>query len=275
MELFTLGVGNYTEADVAASARAWTGHGFDEATRQHVFRPSLHDDGNKTFFGTSKNWNGPDVITEIFANATKRQIVARFIARKLWEYFAYLSPSDTLVQVLADVFLASGFEVRALLRAIFLRPEFYSDTARDGLVRSPTEWVVALLHHSGLTCDDLWLASRADSIGQVLFSPPDVAGWRGNTAWATSSALSGRAEIAKTVVWWNLRASGGFADLATLSIDAAIDRAAAFFDVQLSTATRTAIAAHQQAERGAHDDPWWAPTNLLLLVLLSPEFNLA
>jgi len=275
MELFTLGVGNYTEADVAASARAWTGHGCSTDGRSHVFRSSWHDSGSKTFFGTTRNWNGPEIIDEIFDNASTRPIVARYIARKLWEFFAYLGPSDALVQALADAFLAANFDVRSLLRAIFLRPEFYSETARRGLVRSPAEWVVAVLYHSGLHAGDLWLASRAETTGQVLFSPPNVAGWKGNSAWAAASALSGRAEIAKTVVWWSLRAGGRFNELASMSIDAAIDRVAGFFDVELSAQTHAALAAHQQAERAAADDPSWGPTNLLLLTMLSPEFNLA
>ena len=274
-ELFTLGIGNYAESDVAASARAWTGHGLGGSHRAYVFRPQQHDGGQKTIFGVTKNWNGPDVIDEIFANPSKRPVVARFIVRKLWEFFAHAGPSDVLVQQLADTFLANDFSIRAVLRAMFLRPEFYSTDARNGLVRSPTEWVVALMYHAGPTCSDLWLESRAETIGQVLFSPPNVAGWKGNSAWTTTSALSGRAEIAKTVVWWTLRAGGRFDDLSTVSVDVAVDRVAAFFDVELTPTTRAALVAHQQAERTAGDDPWWGPTNLLLLTLLSPEFNLA
>ncbi|MEI7548814.1 MAG: DUF1800 family protein, partial [Actinomycetota bacterium] len=108
MELFTLGVGNYTEADVDASARAWTGHNADWPDYVYQFYPNRHDTGSKTFFGTTKNWNGPDIINEILRdNATKKVIAARFIAKKLWEFFAYVGPPDTIVNELATVFLNS------------------------------------------------------------------------------------------------------------------------------------------------------------------------
>ena len=71
MELFTLGVGNYSEADVAAAARAWTGHNYDYPTATYLFRPTRHDTGNKTFFGTTKNWDGPEIINEILATTRR------------------------------------------------------------------------------------------------------------------------------------------------------------------------------------------------------------
>ena len=73
MELFTLGVGNYSEDDVAAAARAWTGHNYNGTTALYEFRPTRHDIGNKTFFGTSKNWDGPDIVNEILRDNLPKQ----------------------------------------------------------------------------------------------------------------------------------------------------------------------------------------------------------
>src|SRR5207342_2329321 len=93
MELFTLGVGNYTEGDVEAAARAWTGHNADWPAYVYTFYPTRHDALNKTFFGITKNWNGPDIITEILVNnPAKKQIAARFITKKLWEFLAHPTP---------------------------------------------------------------------------------------------------------------------------------------------------------------------------------------
>ncbi|MEL7209500.1 MAG: DUF1800 family protein, partial [Actinomycetota bacterium] len=90
MELFTLGVGNYTEDDVTESARAWTGHGINEAGG-YRFSPEAHDWGNKTFFGGTRNWDGPQTIDHII-NGPKKMVVARFIATKLWSFLAYANP---------------------------------------------------------------------------------------------------------------------------------------------------------------------------------------
>ena len=114
MELFLLGVGNYTEADIIASAQAWTGHGIDTTIRNYKFDPTEHDNTNKTFFGTTKNWNGPDIITEILTNPTKKVIAAKFITTKLWSFFAYPNPSDTLVSTLANVFTSSNWNIKSL-----------------------------------------------------------------------------------------------------------------------------------------------------------------
>ena len=95
MELFTLGVGNYTEADVEASARAWTGHNADWPDYVYTFYPTRHDTGLKTFFGTTKNWNGPDIIDEILLNnAGKKSDRGAFITKKVWEFLAHPDATD-------------------------------------------------------------------------------------------------------------------------------------------------------------------------------------
>ena len=147
MELFTLGIGNYTEADVEAAARAWTGHNADWPHYQYQFFPNRHDNTNKTFFGTTKNWDGPDIIDEILRdNAAKKQVAARFMVDKLWDFFAYPADPPTVIDALTTVFLNSDLDVRALMRALLLRDEFYSATAKQGLVRTPVEWIVAIMH---------------------------------------------------------------------------------------------------------------------------------
>ena len=276
LELFTLGVGNYTEDDVVAAARAWTGHNAPWPTFAYVFRPTKHDNGNKTFFGTTKNWDGPDIIDEILRdNAAKKLIAARYITKKLWDFFAHPGGSSTLINQLADVFVANDLEIAPLLRAMFNRPEFYSVTAKQGLVRTPIEYAVALSFHTRVSISDLAMSWMGERMGQSVFNPPNVAGWKSNAAWLNTSAISGRAQMARRATW-KLRQFGGYNDLNDVSIDAAVDRVAAMLGLTLSTTSRNALVAAQQAERSAQTwKSYWSPTNLLTMAMLTPEFHMA
>jgi uncharacterized protein (DUF1800 family) len=271
MELFTLGVGNYAESDVEASARAWTGHNADWPAYVYQFYPNRHDTGMKTFFGTTKNWNGPDIIDEILLNnSAKKQIAARLITKKLWEFLAHPTPPVAVLDALAPGF-AADMNLTNLVRGILNRPEFYSVTAKQGLVRTPIEYIVALCYYSGLTADDIGVSWRAESTGQQMFQPPNVAGWKPNAYWLNTSAVAGRADFALSVTW-QLRANSGFNNLYTMTAAQAVDYVAAFFGIfPLSTTTRTALINARTAET----NKWWAATNLLTMTMLAPEFHMA
>lgn len=273
-ELFTLGVGNYTQDDVAATARAWTGHNYDWNTRQYVFRSDKHDYGDKTIFGTTRNWDGPETIDEVLLhNAGKRLIAAKFIARKLWEYFAHPNPPQNVVDDLGNVFVASNLSVLELLRALFNRPEFYSAEAKQGLVRTPVEWVVAVLAQTGLSAATVKVFDYSLAMGQRLFDPPNVAGWGSNSYWLTTSAVSGRANLAKRVAGL-VRANGTFDNLINVSVGAAVDQIAAYLGITLAPATRQALVDAHQAERtAANGSNSRAITNLLVMELLTAEMN--
>jgi uncharacterized protein (DUF1800 family) len=280
MELFTLGVGNYTEADVEAAARAWTGHNADWPAYVYTFYPGRHDNLNKTFFGTTKNWDGPDIITEILVNnVAKRAIAARFITKKLWEFLAHPTPPVAVLDALAPAF-AADMNIANLVRGILNRPEFYSATAKQGLVRTPIEMIVALCYYTGISADDLGVSWRAEYTGQQMYQPPNVAGWKPNAYWLNTSALAGRADFARSLGWW-LRDTGrpfeGNAPVYSRTVPDAVDFVASFFGIYpLSTTTRNALIAAHQAERNA--TPWQnysATTNLLVMVMLAPEFHLA
>ena len=277
MELFTLGVGNYTEGDVEAAARAWTGYNADWPNYQYQYFSGRHDNTNKTFFGTTRNWNGPGIIDEILRdNLPKKQIAARYLVNKLWDFFAHPGGPSNVIDALTTVFLNSDLDVRVLMRALLLRPEFYGTTAKQGLVRTPVEWIVAIMHATGLTPDELGVSWIGERMGQSLFNPPNVAGWKHNAYWLNTSALSGRAQVARGVTW-HLRDNDGFANLSSLTTAAAVDYVATYFNmVPLSTTTRNALIAAHQAERDAQPwVSWWAPTNLLTMAMLSPELHMA
>ena len=271
MELFTLGVGNYAESDVEASARAWTGHNADWPAYQYQFFAARHDNGLKTFFGTTKNWNGPDIIDEILVNnAAKKQIAARYVTKKLWEFLAHPAPPTAVLDAIAPLF-AVDMNLTNLVRLILNRPEFYSTTAKQGLVRTPIEYIVALCYYSGLTPDNLGVGWRAESTGQQIYQPPNVAGWKPNAYWLNTSAVAGRADFARSVTW-QLRDNGGFDNLYAMTAAAAVDFVADFFGIfPLSSTTRNALI----AARSSEPNKWWAATNLLTMTMLAPEFHMA
>lgn len=199
MELFLLGVGNYAEDDIKASARAWTGHWINDTTKAYAFNYYQHDYTNKTFFGVTKAWDGPEIIDHILTDPAIRLVAAKFIVRKMWTFFAYQNPSDALVTALANQFIGGGLNITLLLRAIFLRDEFWSATARQALVRSPVEYVVNILRQTGLTVAETNPEWYMTGMGQELLNPPDVSGWKSNAYWLSTSSMSARAEFAQHV----------------------------------------------------------------------------
>jgi uncharacterized protein (DUF1800 family) len=274
MELFTMGVGNYDEVEVAEVARAWTGHTINWTTNTYNFDTFAHDDTNKTIFGVTKNWNGPDVIDAIFAMPAKRAAAARFMVSKFWTFFAYPNPSDALVTALATVFDVANFDVTALLRAMFLRPEFYSATAKNALVRTPTEYVVALLRGTGLKAVDIHPEWFDDRMGQQIFYPPNVSGWKNNAYWLTTSSIAARADLADHV---NQRLDNlGLHPLAAssaMTVTQAVDAALSLIDVPVSAGTRTALTNWLIRTRaGQHK---WTEKKLVILALIAPEFHVA
>ena len=271
MELFTLGVGNYTETDVEAAARAWTGHNADWPEYVYTFKSNRHDYTNKTFFGTTRAWDGPEIITEILVtNPAKRLIAARYITKKLWEFLAHPIPPAGVVDALAPAF-AADMNLTNLVREILKRPEFYSVTAKQGLVRTPIEYIVALCYYTGLSAENLGVAWRAETTGQQMYQPPNVAGWKPNAYWLNTSAVAGRADFARSVTW-RLRQNNGFNNLYAMTAAAAVDYVANYFGIYPQSATtRNALIAARTAE----PNQWWAATNLITMTMLAPEFHMA
>jgi hypothetical protein len=178
------------------------------------------------------------------------------------------------VNELGDVLIANNMEVAPLLRALLNRAEFYSVTAKQGLVRTPTEWAAALLWASGKTSAAVGLFGLSAAMGQTVFNPPNVSGWKSNSYWLTTSALSGRAAVAKKLASL-MRANGGFDNLYSLSAADSVDFVANTFDVApLSGVTRQALIDAHAAERAAaNGSNSRAVTNLLVMVMLCAEMN--
>lgn len=207
MELFTLGVGNYTEADVVSMARSWTGHnvvGWVPAGNYdttYKFYANRHDAGQKTLFGVTQNWDAPATL-DALVTGPKQAACARFIARKLFRFFVHPNPSDAVVQQLADVFVANGMQIGPLVQAILLHDEFWAPTARFALVKSPVELVVDVMKRAGTNIlDSGSLRWFLEPMGQLPFDPPNVAGWGQNGYWLSTATMWARGRFAEWLGW--------------------------------------------------------------------------
>ncbi len=194
MELFTMGPGNYNETDVREAARALTGWMVKDQTS--VFNPKQHDDGSKTFLGHTGNFGMDDVLDLILAQGA----TAPFVASKFARYFVTPTPPRDYVGRLAGVLTKSKWDVRALLRAILLSPEFVAPQAYRSLVKSPSEYVASTLRAVGGAKAVPQAATRMQGMDQVLFDPPTVAGWPSDAGWITSNTLLGRLNFVQDVV---------------------------------------------------------------------------
>ena len=196
MELFCLGVGNYTERDVKEVARAFTGW---EVLGEHfVFNGPQHDRGVKSFLGRSGNFDGDDAIKIIL----EQPAAPRFIARKLIRFFVLEEPpvSDALIEPIARQLRDREFEIGPALRTMLSSNLFFSELAIGRKVRSPVELGVGLLRCLGAATNLVQLGQGIAELGQSLFYPPNVKGWDGGRAWINSSTLLGRANLVHQIM---------------------------------------------------------------------------
>ena len=194
MELFTLGIGHYTEEDVRESARAFTGWQLSRK-RGFYINAKQHDNGRKTFLGRTGNFDGDDVVDIIM----DQPAAASYICTRLWTFFAYPDPEPEVIERLARVFRTNRTAIRPVVRAIFESDEFYGGRARAALVKSPVELAVGAVRALDIETDFIPLDRPIEQMGQALFEPPNVAGWPGGAAWINSSALLQRVNMAGAV----------------------------------------------------------------------------
>lgn len=196
MELFTIGRGNYTEQDVKESARAFTGWSFDK-NGEFIMRPFLHDAGEKTFLGKTGSLNGDDIINRLL----EQKQTAVFISAKLYKYLVNEVPNTQHIAAMADVFYKSNYEIKPLLQYVFTAPWFYEEQNIGNLVKSPVEFLVGLNRQFYITYQRPEVLLQFQKVlGQVLFYPPNVAGWPGGRNWIDSSSLMYRLKIPSTLL---------------------------------------------------------------------------
>ena len=196
MELFTMGVGNYTEMDVREGARAFTGWYFDNLTFK--INDDKHDHGAKTFLGRTGDFDGVDAIRIIF----EQPVTAEYLAAKIYRFLVRDEVSPELKRKLGAVLRDHDYQVKPLLDVIFSSKDFYSQASYGNHIKGPVEHLVAMMKHLGV--DEIPgvpdFNQSTIAMGQHLLNPPSVAGWAGGTAWITPGLLIARGNVARDVL---------------------------------------------------------------------------
>lgn len=291
MELFTLGIGHYTEKDIQEAARAFTGWSFGIGPRaikpekplrraRFVFRENEHDEGVKTILGNTGPFDGDAVLGILCGNPR----TSEYITEKMWEWFAYPKPEKAIVDRLAKKFRDSGLDIAVLVRGIMEAPEFYSDKAERAVYKNPIDFCVATYRQLGIgermleaieaVPDDqpklramapvngLNLATKA--MGMELLYPPDVAGWDTGEGWISSATMVERIKWSERLFGPGTaaRPAQGAARAPTirypaatliggLSSSEAVDKFLSIFDAHLPEAKVAQLRRAAEAEAGS------------------------
>jgi uncharacterized protein (DUF1800 family) len=256
MELFAMGSGNYTEADVRNGAKALAGWDVNWETGVASFFPQYALTTPVTFLGRNVlRYN--DVVDAVCDHAA----CAPFIAGKLHKFFHGVDPSPTRRTELATIFRNANLEIRPLVEAILRDPMFFDPSVRMSRAKLPVEWVVHAFAAAGYEPNGGWQASVANNLGQLPFYPPSVAGWPGGTRWLAAANALVRADMTR---WGLLDEITNAPDM----VGATLARCSVF---EVSAATRAGL--NQVATSTL---PKWQRSRLLLaLTLCTPEFALA
>lgn len=302
MELFSMGVGNYTEDDVRETARAFTGWRITQPERPKTPQENLteeerrklvqqtyaawepqfflaarqHDGGMKTFLGRTGTFDGDDIVDIIM----EQPATGRFICTRLFMEFANYNPAPATIDRLVKVWDDSGHQVRDVVRAILVSDEFYSEASYRALVRSPVEFVVGAVR--GFDLEPAGAQARnqrgaradADSfrlMDQVLFEPPSVAGWPGGATWLSSSTFFARVNYLDSVFFRGGRPAPVPALATATSPEVMVDTALArVVDGNVPDVTRHLLYDFARSVK----DPAERAAGVAYLVLASPEYQL-
>lgn len=198
MELFSMGVGTFTEDDVRDAARAFTGWSLRK--KVFFFEKNQHDFGMKTFLGNTGNHGGTDIVDIIM----EQPITSIFISKKLFEFFAYDNPEQKILSLLSSTFVNSGYSVKAVVEKILTSDEFYSNRAYRAKIKSPVELVVGIIRSLEIQTNANNLGPNyITPMGQELFNPFDVSGWPEGAEWINSSTLLNRLNFVNAVAKGN------------------------------------------------------------------------
>jgi uncharacterized protein (DUF1800 family) len=192
MELFTLGIGHYSQRDVTEAARAFTGWTFNPDTYAFYFDTASHDEGTKTVLGTTGSLRGEDVVALLAA----RSETAEFLAAKLARFFVGLTPSPALIATLRNAYLSSGGSIRMMLDALFHSEDFLLSLTVPRQVKTPTELMIGALRALGVQTDATPIPDFGFLAGQAVYLPPNVAGWKGGLRWINTGSYLVRMNLA-------------------------------------------------------------------------------
>ncbi len=197
MELFSMGVNTYSQDDVVAAARAFTGWTLRRIPGdvEFVFRADDHDFGTKTFLGETGAFNGDDIIRIICL----QEVTPRFIAAKMWSHFAGGEPPPSILDRLAEAYRDSDHSLHAMFRALFTAPEFHENGRERGRVKGPVEFTCGLLRQLEAESNGTRIAQAIAGQGMILYDAADPHGWEEGLAWVTTSSLLLRSQVASVL----------------------------------------------------------------------------
>ena len=203
MELFTIGRGNYSETDVKEAARAFTGWTAN-FQGEFLFRRFQHDFGTKNVLGRSGNFDGEEVLNILL----EEKKTAVYITTKLYRFLVNEIPDAMHIQWLSDRFYKNGYEIGPLLEDIFTSDWFFESKHIGTRIKSPIELLAGIRRLLPMQIEEAsgqLLLQRG--LGQVLFYPPNVAGWPGGKTWIDSSSLMLRMRVPRLLLGedeWNI-----------------------------------------------------------------------
>jgi hypothetical protein len=187
LELFSLGEGQgYTEEDLREASRCLTGYNYDYWNEQFRFIATRFDETPKKVFGQTGNWGGDELVDLIL----QQPATAKYTVQKLFIFFAYEDPEPVVVDQLAHVLRTSGYDLRPMLKNLFLSEQFYSERAMGTHIKGPVELAVGAIRDLGIkNVNYAVVDSAVIQMGQYLYEPPNVAGWNENRAWVNAELI--------------------------------------------------------------------------------------
>jgi uncharacterized protein (DUF1800 family) len=193
MELFSLGVGNYTETDIREAARAFTG--WNIVGNEVVFNADSFDDGEKTVFGETGKFKMPDIVRLCL----EKPCCPKFVVTKFFRFMVSetIEPTPELIDPLAEKFKTSGYDFGAVVKTVLHSNLFFSPQAYRSRIKSPVEFILGIVHALGTKeIGTTQLAAETEKLGQNVFNPPSVKGWDGGRTWLNASTLLDRQNLA-------------------------------------------------------------------------------
>jgi uncharacterized protein (DUF1800 family) len=273
MELFCLGLGNYTEADIQQMARALTG--YEVRGEQFRFNDFQFDRGEKTIFGKRSAFDGPGAVRLVVSQPA----CARFIATKLFRFYVADEPAPRpeLIEPLAAALREHDFEIQPVLETIACSRLFYSPLVAARKVRSPVDLSIGFLRALEATTNTHRLAEDLTQLGQAVFFPPNVKGWDGGRAWLNSSTVLGRANLIRRLTT-DLQNNADH-DLASLAernhASAPADAVEWFAQILLAAPISAAVRQQLIALASGNDNTNQRLGRMLCALGALPEFQLA